>query len=60
LLASSAYLGQRYLAGNWMELVACVGGSLGIILALAFVAGLSSDSRAQLISRFRWMVPLRS
>ena len=59
LLASSAYLGQRYLAGNWMELTACVGGSLGLILALAFVAGLSSDSRAQLISRFRWMVPLR-
>lgn len=58
LLASSVYLGQRLLTANWLELVAGVAISFIFILALAFVTGLSADTRTQLMARVRGIVPL--
>jgi O-antigen/teichoic acid export membrane protein len=51
LLAGCTYLGQRVLATSWIELVACVGGSLVLLTGLALIAGLSAGPRKSLLRR---------
>jgi O-antigen/teichoic acid export membrane protein len=53
LLGSCTYLGQRVIATSWIELVACVGGSLVLLTGPALIAGLSAGQRKVLYRRVR-------
>jgi O-antigen/teichoic acid export membrane protein len=55
LFAGSGYLGQHLLSGNWFEWVVGVGVSLGLIVCVAILGGLSAEAREQLMRRMRTM-----
>jgi O-antigen/teichoic acid export membrane protein len=55
LFAASGYLGQQLLSHNWFEWVVGVGVSLGLVVCVALVAGLSAEARGQLARRLRTM-----
>jgi O-antigen/teichoic acid export membrane protein len=55
LFAVSAYLGQRLVTQNWIELIACVVATFVLVLGVAPLTGLSSDLRQALIRRFQMM-----
>jgi prepilin signal peptidase PulO-like enzyme (type II secretory pathway) len=53
LFAGSGYLGTQLLSGNWFEWVMGVGVSVGLIVCVAVLAGLSAEARRQLAKRLR-------
>ncbi|HKY05401.1 MAG TPA: hypothetical protein VJQ56_10950 [Blastocatellia bacterium] len=57
IFAGSLYLSRLLLATNWLEWLAGVATSFALALSLAFVTGLSGDSRKRLIDRLK-VLPL--
>lgn len=51
LFAGAAYLGQRVQASGWLEWIGSVALSAGVVLAIAFVAGLPGDIRRAVFER---------
>ena len=53
--AGSGYLGERFIARNWIEWLGCVAASFALVLCIGFAAGLPIDSRESVIRRFKQM-----
>jgi O-antigen/teichoic acid export membrane protein len=51
LLTGSAYAGQNLLAGSWIECALCAVSTFGMVLCIAFAAGLRAESRRLLRKR---------
>jgi hypothetical protein len=58
LFAGASALGAAAHVGSWLTLVLSVGVSAGVVAALAFFAGLPTDTRQLLWHRFRKVVRL--
>jgi O-antigen/teichoic acid export membrane protein len=55
LFVGSGYLGQRLLSRNWFEWGVGIGVSLGLIVCVAILGGLSAEARGRLMRRVRTM-----
>jgi hypothetical protein len=53
LFAGSAYLGERLESSHWIEWVAGVGISFGLIFLIALLTGLRADERLPLLKRIK-------
>jgi O-antigen/teichoic acid export membrane protein len=60
LFAGSAYLGARLESSHWVEWVAGVGISFGLIFLIALLTGLKADERLPLLKRIKTVHLFRS
>jgi len=59
IFGATAAVGDRVLAAHWLGWAVGVVASLALMIAVAFVAGLSAEARATVLGRFRtmWATP---